>query len=30
MVGQPQTASACHFALNDSYTRSKGMKGLDT
>ena len=30
MVGQPLTASACCFALKDSYLRSQGAKDLDT
>ena len=28
--GQLQAASACCFALEDSYLRSQGTKGLDT
>ena len=28
--GQPQAASACHFALKDFSQRSQGVKGLDT
>ena len=30
VMGQLQAASACHFALKDSYPRSRGAKGVDT